>query len=66
MIKEFSVEEADKIVTIFEMEESASTEVADYFRDLSLNYSDYCSGRLQWPERPKGLKPVYRVKPLGE
>ena len=43
---------------VFRVEELALREVADYFRDLSLNYHDYINGYAQWPTRPDGLQVV--------
>jgi hypothetical protein len=67
MLKEFTVqEETGLAVVIFEAQEGASREVADYFRELSLNYQDYTSGRLPWPTRPVGLKAVFKARGTKE
>jgi len=57
-----SWEDDGTIRVLFEMEDAASEEVGVYFRDLSLNYSDYSSGKMPWPTRPAGLKSVNKIK----
>lgn len=36
------------------MDKTIGVTLGDYYRDLSLNYSDYYAGTKQWPERPAG------------
>jgi hypothetical protein len=59
-LKEFSTQENEQsaVSPLFHVEESALLTVADYFRDLSLNYHDYVTGFAPWPPRPEGLKVV--------